>query len=700
MPPVGLVAPSSFFDPQMPVVPPVAPVVPAPGPVAPDYYYVEQYGAYEYWDWDTIPPAPSTPVVPSPRASAPWPAPLPPYYYTYSNGDDGTSSNTGAIVGGVFGALACMSILSAGAAFVIHRRRKQQRPAAGGADEEANDPKRKADLDGGDTTDNDDSSGVGGFLSPNLLPSFLPPPATLMTTMTDSHFSAHTIENLSEEEDEDGEERERMEIIEEQRDVVVVMETDNHYHPNDDQNINPLLPSSFPPPNILTQNTTTTNSEISNAYYYRTDTSALSTPTAPPLESVLITPTTTTTISSPSSSSAGAVAQRRRLFDQTPKRSLSGSGGGSGIPQYIEIDFQDLELHERLGEGSFGCVYRATYNLTSVAAKVLIDPSRGARRGAGADELAIIDEALLMEMEKEASLMASPALRHPNIIQLMGVCLYPPTIVTEYCERGSLTQVLSQAKSGHQPLSWRMRLNMALGAAKGMLHLHSRSPPVLHRDFKSPNLLVTDNLRVKVADFNLSKESSINNEGDGTGSLLANTNTKGGPENPRWLAPELLLPKEKATAASDVFAFGVVMWEILTCEVPWGAESPLQIGMNIMNGKRLPIPLEEEDICGLGSSRDDDHHGGGRQDGNDPQQQQLLPGYDRYVTLLEQCWAQDKKERPDFKHITMVLTLLCRAQDSPRGSLVGSTASSRAKEMASVTTRKNSSSPSSPLWRF
>ena len=644
-------------------------------------------------------------------------APLPAYTSSY---DSSTSTNTGVIVGVVFGTLAFISFLTAGIAFVIHRRRNEQQAAAAAGDNDDDNAKKKADLEGGngngDSNNNNGSSGSDGSLSPNLLlPSFLPPSAILMTNVTDSHLSVHAIENLSEEKEGDGERGESIEAVDQQGDVVVMMERGQYHHHhqhNDDQTINPLLPSSFPPPNILTYDgTITTDSGISNTHYNRTDTSAASTdiPTAPPLESVLITPTTTTTsttttIASPSPSSAGATAQNRRFFDQTPNVSLSGSCG-SGIPQYIEIDFQDLELHERLGEGSFGCVYRATYNLTSVAAKVLIDPSRGAKRGAGADELAIIDEALLMEMEKEARLMASPALRHPNIIQLMGVCLYPPTIVTEFCERGSLTQVLSKAKSGHQPLSWKMRLNMALGAAKGMLHLHSRSPPVVHRDLKSPNLLVTDNLRVKVADFNLSKEGSINNGGDGTGSLLANTNTNtnGGPENPRWLAPELLLQKEKATAASDVFAFGVVMWEILSCEVPWQAESPLHIGMNIMNGKRLPVPTAE-DVCGLGSSRDDDHHGssngdGSQQDGDDPQQQQLLPGYDRYVVLLEQCWAQDMKERPDFKHITMVLTLLVGAQNSPRGTLVGSTASSRAKEMASVT-RKKSSSPSSPIWRF
>ena len=103
-------------------------------------------------------------------------------------------------------------------------------------------------------------------------------------------------------------------------------------------------------------------------------------------------------------------------------------------------------------------------------------------------------------------MMAS--MRHPNVVMYLGVCTDPPLVVTEYCARGSLCDVLKRA--GHSPataaaLDWPRRLAMALDAAKGMTYLHSSDPPVIHRDLKSPNLLVDRHWRVKVCDFNLSR---------------------------------------------------------------------------------------------------------------------------------------------------------------------------------------------------
>lgn len=100
----------------------------------------------------------------------------------------------------------------------------------------------------------------------------------------------------------------------------------------------------------------------------------------------------------------------------------------------------------------------------------------------------------------------------------------------------------------------------ALDAAKGMLYLHTRNPVIVHRDLKSPNLLVTNDWVVKVSDFNLSK-------------LVADTPVQVSMSseynnNPRWTAPEVL-EGQAATPASDVFSFGVVMWEMLTWQIPW-----------------------------------------------------------------------------------------------------------------------------------
>ena len=80
------------------------------------------------------------------------------------------------------------------------------------------------------------------------------------------------------------------------------------------------------------------------------------------------------------------------------------------------------------------------------------------------------------------------SMRHPNIVAFFGVVTTPAAaIVTEYCSRGSLTAVLRAARADPAAaagLTWGRRLGMALDAAKGMLYLHSRSPPIIHRDLK------------------------------------------------------------------------------------------------------------------------------------------------------------------------------------------------------------------------
>ena len=189
-------------------------------------------------------------------------------------------------------------------------------------------------------------------------------------------------------------------------------------------------------------------------------------------------------------------------------------------------------------------VFKGHYNETEVAVKRLDDLSElmrveGPEAGA----------ALLASLKDEAGLMA--ALRHPNIVSFMGMCSSPPCIITEFCAKGSLTDVLKAAKHDPASLPWKERVRMAKEAATGMLHLHCQVPPIIHRDLKSPNLLVDIHGTIKVADVGLSKMTSESGLLS-SGKTLQNM-------NPRWLAPEVM-NERPASVASDVFAFGVVMW--------------------------------------------------------------------------------------------------------------------------------------------
>ena len=221
------------------------------------------------------------------------------------------------------------------------------------------------------------------------------------------------------------------------------------------------------------------------------------------------------------------------------------------------IDFSKLEIIRPIGEGSFGLVYLARYLQTTVAVKVLTQDLKRGPRSSSQLLTALAREKpsaeALMALKQEATIMAS--LRHPCCVRYLGACLDPPSLVMEYCSRRSVDFILASASKDPQhasQLDWLRLLSMATDAAKGLLYLHSRSPPIVHRDFKSPNLLVQADWHVKISDFNVSR---VVENGAALSSLQIT--------NPRWLAPEVLRGGS-AVLASDIFAFGVVLWEFLT----------------------------------------------------------------------------------------------------------------------------------------
>ncbi|KAK9127647.1 hypothetical protein Syun_016444 [Stephania yunnanensis] len=156
----------------------------------------------------------------------------------------------------------------------------------------------------------------------------------------------------------------------------------------------------------------------------------------------------------------------------------------------LDIPWTDLILKEKVGAGSFGTVHHADWNGSDVAVKILMEQDFHPER--------------FKEFLREVAIMKR--LRHPNIVLFMGAVTKSPhlSIVTEYLSRGSLYRLLH--KSGaREVLDERRRLNMAYDVAKGMNYLHRRNPPIVHRDLKSPNLLVDKKYTVKVCDFGLSR---------------------------------------------------------------------------------------------------------------------------------------------------------------------------------------------------
>jgi serine/threonine protein kinase len=167
----------------------------------------------------------------------------------------------------------------------------------------------------------------------------------------------------------------------------------------------------------------------------------------------------------------------------------------------------------------------------------------------------------------------------------MGVCrdLNPAEgnmgLIFELMENGSLFELLHGAGEdtiAHRPSSLISKLNLCLDIADGMNFLHNSK--ILHRDLKSANVLIDRDWRCKIADFGLStfKDSTV-------------TQTAGLVATPAWADPEVD-EVVKHSEASDIYSFGVIMWEVFSGEIPWqGIPMTTILKLTVCKGQRLPI---------------------------------------------------------------------------------------------------------------
>ncbi|KAL3512185.1 hypothetical protein ACH5RR_024902 [Cinchona calisaya] len=276
-----------------------------------------------------------------------------------------------------------------------------------------------------------------------------------------------------------------------------------------------------------------------------------------------------------------------------------------------EIPWEDMALGERIGLGSYGEVYRGDWHGTEVAVKRFLDQD--------------LTGESLEEFKSEVRIMKR--VRHPNVVLFMGAVTRPPnlSIITEFLPRGSLYRLI------HRPnnqLDERRRLRVALDAAQGMNYLHNCTPVIVHRDLKSPNLLVDKHWVGKVCDFGLSRMKHS--------TFLSSRSTAGTAE---WMAPEVLR-NEPSDEKCDVYSFGVILWELCTLQQPWGGMNPMQVvGAVGFQDRRLDIP---EDI--------------------DP----------AIADIICRCWQTDPKLRPSFAEIMAALKPLQKPVTSsqvPRPSM-------------------------------
>ncbi|KAK9742195.1 hypothetical protein RND81_03G154500 [Saponaria officinalis] len=194
-----------------------------------------------------------------------------------------------------------------------------------------------------------------------------------------------------------------------------------------------------------------------------------------------------------------------------------------------------------LGVGGFGRVYKGKLDDSCCVAVKKID-------GGGQDAE--------IEFENEIELLTK--IRHQNIITLLGYCFHGDSklLVYELMENGCLEDQLHGAPRG-SALTWHIRMKIALDIARGLEYLHEHcNPPVIHRDLKSSNILLDSEFNAKVSDFGLAITDGPNSKNN-----MKLSGTMG------YVAPEYLLDG-KLTDKSDIYAFGVVLLELLLGRKP------------------------------------------------------------------------------------------------------------------------------------
>ncbi len=217
-----------------------------------------------------------------------------------------------------------------------------------------------------------------------------------------------------------------------------------------------------------------------------------------------------------------------------------------------------------IGNGSYGDVYLGQWLGTDVAIKQL--------------QLKTLPETLAKHFEQEVLVMQQ--CQFPNIVRLYGVCTEPGhyAMVMEYLPQKSLRHRLQDEKE----FLWRQRWQIAVDMAQGLAYLHSRK--ILHRDLKSLNILLDANHHAKISDFGLAKVKLEINSSSSTKNNKASGSV-------RWRAPELFKRSAVATPMTDVYSLGMILWEIVTRQLPFNdAADEVTVMGWIKDGEQEKIP--------------------------------------------------------------------------------------------------------------
>uniref|UniRef100_A0A8C5PU21 Receptor-interacting serine/threonine-protein kinase 2 n=1 Tax=Leptobrachium leishanense TaxID=445787 RepID=A0A8C5PU21_9ANUR len=271
------------------------------------------------------------------------------------------------------------------------------------------------------------------------------------------------------------------------------------------------------------------------------------------------------------------------------------------------IPYDKLKAQTFINKGAYGTVHSAFHEDWRVQVAVKYFPAE--RHLVERERIKILKEAEILHKA-----------RFSYILPILGICNENAMlgIVTEYMTNGSLNQLLHDENPSLE-IAWPLRFRILYEIALGVNFLHNMSPPLLHHDLKTQNILLDNEFHCKIADFGLSKwrmlssSHSFSDQTSPAGTIV-------------YMPPEEYEPSIKNRRGSvkhDMYSYAVIMWEVLTRKHPFeGATTPMQIMFTVAKGKRPDISEESLPLC--------------------------VPHREVFVSLMQNGWATDPNERPAF----------------------------------------------------
>ncbi|KAM1033834.1 hypothetical protein ACFX13_038071 [Malus domestica] len=355
--------------------------------------------------------------------------------------------------------------------------------------------------------------------------------------------------------------------------------------------------------------------------------------------------------------STGGTTERRKNYTEAaggvalplPPAAAATAAPIECIPKLKEFTLADLKKCTRdfrpdtiLGEGGFGRVFKGWVDpVTYAPSKVGVGLAVAVKKSSedsyqGHQEWQAIG---LVYMQAEVNFLGK--CHHPNLVRLLGHCCEESQflLVYEYMPKGSLEGHLF--RKGQEPLPWEIRLKIAIGAARGLVFLHT-SEKVIYRDFKASNILLDPAYNAKLSDFGLVKTGPMNGNSHVTTRIIGTQ----GYAAPEYVATGHLYVK------SDVYGFGVVLLEMLTglqavdSNRPSCAYSLVDWARPSLHKKKLLKNIMDP---GLG-------------------EEYSLKGAFQAADLILKCLEPDPKSRPSMEEVLTVLEKINEIKKKPKST--------------------------------